>query len=249
MIKRMINWAKIKLYGSDLSRMISLNKIPDQQVSLERLKKNGFKPALIFDIGAYKGEFTAVCLGIWELTEVHLFEGLPEKIGFLKSKFGNQKVIVNECLVGDQDIDKVQFYADETASSVLYSEEIYTKKILVNQSMCCLDTYIKKNGNRIPDLLKIDTQGFEYSILKGCESYLSRIPVLLIECNFLEIYQNVKLAGELIQYLGSFGFVIYDVCEIHRRPLDNALVQMDFIFLRHDSVLRQDKRWDLPRLD
>ena len=72
--------------------------------------------------------------------------------------------------------------------------------------------------------------------MKGCETYLSRVSILLIECNFLEIYQNVKLAGELIAYLGGFGFVIYDVSEIHRRPLDNTLVQMDFVFVKQDAV-------------
>jgi FkbM family methyltransferase len=247
MKKWILNWFNTKMYGSDMNRMIMASKIPDQKVSLTRLKSIGFSPLLIFDVGGYKGEFSEMCLEIWNGAEVHLFEGLPDKIGPLREKFKGLKVRVNECLVGDKDASEVQFYADETASSVLYSEEVNYKKQLVTQSMCCLDSYISSHGNIVPDILKIDTQGFEYSVLKGSETYLSRIPVLLIECNFLEIYQNVKLAGELIAYLGGFGFVIYDVSEIHRRPLDNALVQMDFVFVKHDSVWRQDKRWELPQ--
>jgi FkbM family methyltransferase len=248
MTKWMLSWFNAKMYGSDMNRMILAGKIPDPKISLTRLKNIGFRPLLIFDVGGYKGEFSEMCLEIWNGTEVHLFEGLPDKIGPLKEKFKGLKVRINECLVGDKDAREVQFYADESASSVLDSEEIYYKKQLITQSMCCLDSYISSHGNIIPDMLKIDTQGFEYSVLKGCETYLSRVSVLLIECNFLEIYQNVKLAGELITYLGGFGFVIYDVSEIHRRPLDNALVQMDFVFVKHDAVWRQDKRWDLPQL-
>ena len=62
-----------------------------------------------------------MCLELWNGAEVHLFEGLPDKIGPLKEKFKGRKVKVHECLVGDKDTNEVQFYADETASSVLYS--------------------------------------------------------------------------------------------------------------------------------
>ena len=88
-----------------------------------------------------------MCLELWNGAEVHLFEGLPDKIGPLKEKFKGRKVKVHECLVGDKDTSEVQFYADETASSVLYSEEANYKKQLVTQSMCCFDSYINRNAN------------------------------------------------------------------------------------------------------
>ena len=36
--------------------------VPEIPTSLERLSKLGFNPKLTFDVGAYKGDFTNLCL-------------------------------------------------------------------------------------------------------------------------------------------------------------------------------------------
>jgi len=40
----------------------------------------------------------------------------------------------------------------------------------------------------------------------------------------------------------TIGFVAYDILEVHRRPLDRALNQIDIVFVRNDSPLIADKR-------
>ncbi len=42
--------------------------------------------------------------------------------------------------------------------------------------------------------------------------------------------------------MDSIGFVAFDVLEIHRRPLDGVLNQLDLLFLREGSRFRCDKR-------
>lgn len=55
-----------------------------------------------------------------------------------------------------------------------------------------------------PDLIKIDTQGFELFILKGAASTLKNKPVLLLEC---EKKQEKQLISE---YLNPFGYTIVE---------------------------------------
>jgi hypothetical protein len=82
-------------------------------------------------------------LELWNGAEVHLFEGLPDKIGPLKEKFKGRKVKVHECLVGDKDTSEVQFYDDETASSVIYCEEDnYKKNLLYSQCVALIHILI-----------------------------------------------------------------------------------------------------------
>jgi FkbM family methyltransferase len=223
--------------------MIKVGKIPDQKISLSRLNSLGFKPKVVFDVGAYKGEFADYCLEEWPEAILFAFEGLPDKIALLETKY-SERVKVVPALVGKENIAEVEFFADETASSVLYSEEVYTKKKSVKQRMISLDSFIDLSGCLPPSLLKIDTQGFEFPIIQGCEKYIEEIEVLIIETNFLEVYHGSANASEVINYLYQRGFVIYDVCEIHRRPLDNALFQVDFMFVKIDSFLRANKLWD-----
>ncbi|OQP67657.1 FkbM family methyltransferase [Niastella populi] len=233
-----------KLYSGDVKRMIARNKIPDQRTSFERLKELGFSPELTFDIGAYQGDFSNMCLEIWPETTIYAFEALKDKISPLKRRFASNNVKVIEGIIGQEDKESINFYADETASSVLASEEVNTEKKVVSQKMMRLDSFIKSENLKPPTLLKIDTQGYEYEILQGCGKVLNSIEVILLELNFLEVYQNVKLAHEVIAFLSEHDFVIYDICEIHRRPLDMALFQIDFLFIKKDNSLRKDKRWD-----
>ena len=232
-----------RLFSGDVNRMIAKGRIPDQQASLERLKHLGFTPDLIFDVGAYHGDFSHMCLNLWPDSRIIAFEALPEKIDSLKSKFTGKNVQVVEGIVGDEVRENVNYFADETSSSVLQSQEFTAKKRL-KQKMFTLDEFSFKNNVNAPDFLKIDTQGYEFPILKGFEKNLKLVKIILLELNFIEVYHQVKLAHEVIHFLGNNGFVIYDICEIHRRPLDMALFQIDFIFVKQHSQLRSDKRWD-----
>ena len=234
-----------KLFGRDVERMIIQNKIPDPKTSFIRLKKLGFEPKTIFDIGVYEGEFSTMVLDVWPNAKVVGFEALPAKIQLLKKKLLGLNVVIKEAIVGESDSNDISFFADETASSVLYSDEVNTKKSIIKQKMIKLETYIEQEKCSIPNLLKIDTQGYEFNVLKGVEKYLPQIEVVLVELNFIEVYSNVKLAHEVINYLSGFDFVPYDICEIHRRQLDNALFQIDFIFMKKDNKIRKDKRWGL----
>lgn len=58
--------------------------------------------------------------------------------------------------------------------------------------------------NILPDLIKIDTQGFELFILKGAKNTLKNKPVLLLEC---EKKQEKQLISE---YLTPLGYAIVE---------------------------------------
>lgn len=243
------NKIEAKLFGGDVKRMIRKNKIPNPQTSLARLKQLGVTPTSVFDVGAYEGDFIKMCLDLWPNTTILAFEPLQEKVAFLHHRFKNNKVSLEQTLVGEVDTDNVKFYADETASSVLMSDEVNSKKDIRYLPMRKLESVIEQKGITPPCLLKIDTQGYEFEILKGCGKYLSSIQFILLELNFIEVYSNARLAHEVISYLNQHGFVIYDVCAIHRRPLDMALFQIDFLFVQKDSFLRKDKRWDINTIN
>jgi len=55
-----------------------------------------------------------------------------------------------------------------------------------------------------PDLIKIDTQGFEFFVLKGAKNTLKNKPVLLLEC---EKKQEKKLISD---YLKPLGYTIIE---------------------------------------
>tara|TARA_B100001250_G_scaffold5019_1_gene4235 strand:- start:474 stop:1184 length:711 start_codon:yes stop_codon:yes gene_type:complete len=216
--------------------------IPDTWNSLIRLKKiHHFNPKIIFDVGAYKGEWTKMCLKIYPQSKFFLFEPqnhLKKELNSLQ----NKNIIYENILIADQDNREVNFYEFNTSSSVLkFGKNIPS----VKKTTKSLDTYIKENKIKAIDILKIDVQGYELNVLMGAISSLKIIEVLIIEVSFLEIYEKSPLAIRIIEFLDKNNFQIFDVVDFKYRPLDNNLFQVDMFFINKKSKIINDKRYSL----
>jgi hypothetical protein len=82
--------------------------------------------------------------------------------------------------------------------------------------------------------LKIDTQGYELQVLAGASKTLEKAQLVILEVALIEINCGGPVLHEVIAYMYVRGFVVYDIVETHRRPLDGALSQVDLLFVRED---------------
>ena len=218
--------------------------VPEISTSLERLAKLGFNPSQIFDVGAYQGDFTNLVLKCFPDAKVACFEVLEHRVNQLNLLASSDpRVQVFSTLLGSEIQDQVKFNQAETASSVL-TEKIPQNFPVKSYPMTTIDKLVEDEfSGKSPDFLKLDVQGYELEVLKGAEKSLKGIQVILAEVNLIDIHQNVALLAEIVQWLDLRDWVAYDVCELHRRPLDQALWQADFIFVQRNSFFRADKRW------
>lgn len=231
-----------KIKTSLKNKIISKYEVPSIERTLNHLRVLGFEPKTIYDIGAYKGDFAILVNKIWEATEIVCFEPLSKQVEVLKQlSVKDNSIKVIEGVVGETTAE-IDFHESETASSCL-SEHAEQGFKVSKKKMDTLNNYVKKFSLNIPNLIKIDTQGYEYQVLEGASDIIGEVEVILAELNFIDIHKNVKLAADVIQLLASYDFVIYDIAEIHRRPLDNAIWQTDFVFVKKDSHLRKNKNW------
>ncbi|MCM1981752.1 FkbM family methyltransferase [Lyngbya confervoides] len=218
--------------------------VPEIPGSLKRLAAQGFQPQLIFDVGAYRGDFAQTCLEIWPQSEVACFEALSTRVQDLQALAREKPSIrVFAGLVGAHYQEKVQLHEAETASSVLVEQQPQGFPVS-HHTMRPLDQIVQENyGDRPPELLKIDVQGYELEVLKGAEQTLPSLQAILAEVNLIDIHQGVSLFAETVHWLHERGWGTFDICELHRRPLDQALWQVDVLFVPYCSPLRADKRW------
>ncbi len=219
--------------------------VPEIPFALERLKQNGFSPQSVFDVGAYQGDFAALCFQLWPATNVKCFEVLPEpsnKILTMAEKHPGRLQLI-PCLLGAEIRPHVEFNLCETASSVLNElAKANTKKAFF--PMRTIDEVVERDLlGQAPDFLKMDVQGYELEVLKGAARSLPSIKVILAEVNLLDIYDGVPLLAELVSWLSDRGWAAYDICGLIRRPLDRALWQADMIFVPENGPLRQKKQY------
>jgi FkbM family methyltransferase len=176
---------------------------------------------------------------IWPAAKFQLIEANPEKAALLRNdpKLRNANVI--ESLLGATDGPEVTFYVMESGSSV-FEEQSDVERQAVSLEQRTLDSLTHHLDG--PEFIKIDVQGYELEVLRGGEQTLAKAQAVLIELSLIEINVGAPLLDEALSFMRAAGFVAYDVLEIHRRPLDGAMNQIDILFMREDSFLRADKR-------
>lgn len=219
--------------------------VPDMFRSISKLKVLGFDPKMTVDIGAYKGEWTKEMQVIFPNSNFLMIEPMSEKATLLENiaHQSKGKIYFEQALLAAQADQEVIFHQSETASSILSEHKENNDFEKVIKSTTTLSLLLEKRKIGKIDFLKIDTQGYELEILKGGTEYLKNTDVVLLEVSLLDIHQNVPLVHEVCSFMYQYGFVTYDICSFTRRPLDQALWQSDFIFVKENSSFRANKNW------
>ncbi|MBF0473860.1 MAG: FkbM family methyltransferase, partial [Nitrospirae bacterium] len=84
-----------------------------------------------------------------------------------------------------------------------------------------LDNFIIKHSINDVDFIKMDTQGTELSILKGCtENALKMTIGLKLEVSFIEIYENTALFRDVDGFLYDNGFRLMDILRVYWKLKD-----------------------------
>jgi FkbM family methyltransferase len=78
-------------------------------------------------------------------------------------------------------------------------------------SLTRLDQVLERSGFEAIQFLKIDTQGTELNILKGSGAYLQQCLGVQCEVEFLPLYDNQPLFGDVDAFLRSAGFTLFDL--------------------------------------
>jgi FkbM family methyltransferase len=212
--------------------------------SLTRMKRNGFEPHVVIDVGAYSGDWTRLCKELFPSAAVLLVEPLQAKTKDLEHlAAGFSGVRYERTLLGSSERSEVPFYEKETASSVLH--EVHRDDQPSSYlPMTTLDNLVHGSDFASPNLMKLDVQGYELDVLRGAEHAIETVEAIVTEVNLIAIHQGAALAHELVGYMADRDFVLYDIATFYRRPYDDALWQIDADFVRTSSGLVTSTRWD-----
>ncbi len=217
--------------------------VPSQEYSFKSLKKLGYQPKLVLDVGAYEGTWAASFSTNFPEAKILMLEGQKSKKDILQQKSAaNKQLEFKIALLGSAE-QEVEFNIYETASSVLKEDNETGAKTEI-RTLTTLDQLTINTPFAQPDFIKIDTQGYELEILKGAEKTMQHTQFILLEVSLIDIYKGCPMVAEVMVFMQAKGFVLYDICSLMRRPFDDALYQSDFLFVKENSPFRANKRWN-----
>lgn len=231
----------IRLYA--MRRLIKPNF--EHKQLLRNLCKLGVSPNFIIDVGANRGEWSRTTQTIFRNASFWLIEPQiemsPYLAHFCKHSPSSRWFPI---AAGEQAGElALTIFSDLGGSSFLPSQSTAFQNLPKRMvPIVTLDSLIKQHAMPCPDMLKIDVQGFELNVLKGASNCLQQTPIIILEVSFFSFLPNQPIFDQVIKYMAEHNYVVYDLFNPLRRPLDKALAQTDICFIKRDSALRSD-RW------
>jgi FkbM family methyltransferase len=96
-----------------------------------------------------------------------------------------------------------------------------------------LDEVYYQNSLPMPDVIKIDVQGFELKVLQGAIQVLSQAKYLVVELSFCQFYQDQPHLWELLKFLQQNHYEMVNRGYEWRKNYSDSgqLLQIDGIFM------------------
>ena len=188
----------------------------------------GERRAVVLDIGANNGGFSAMVIAHQPNADIYAFEPLPEMMQKLAAiPPGSHRLVILPLALGAAPgAARFNVHAHPDSSSLLPAHPDY-KNLYPDQSAVAghidvrvetLDGWAAQNGlsgDQTVDLIKMDVQGYEGHVIAGGKQVLRSTRFLIVEAALYPLYEGGILIDELSAELRELGFELvwgFNVC-------------------------------------
>ena len=217
--------------------------------ALVLLRRNGFDPDIVIDVGANRGQWTSMARRIFADAAYHLVEPKHGCQTSLKEiAEASSRIHVHATAVTRPGVPSVTMVGggnDQAGTGNFIPTR--AESAVSNHPTRYPSTTLDALFSTLPTsrvLLKLDVEGHELSVLEGARALLPHVEVIVSE------FWMFKIDGEematftgLVAWLDRAGFVLYDFGALNGRHSDNRLQSGDAIFVRGDSQLIARSSW------
>ena len=209
------------------------------------IKKLNIEPEYIIDVGANIGQFSYTVSKILKPEKIVLFEAneeLNQNLDKNLSEFSNISIFT-KALSNKIEMRNFNIFTDSQVSSFnesgkdrnnFFPQDTNLKKLLKIKTET-LDNFISSNPNLINNLsktlLKLDVQGHEYEILKGCEKNIIKFKWVVLEISHDILYENQAQFNDIYKFLIDNNFSFSRPLNCHYQPNNKLIMESDMLFI------------------
>jgi FkbM family methyltransferase len=169
---------------------------------------------LIFDVGANVGQTVRKFHAIFPHCTIHAFEPSPTTFATLQQNVSQlNNIYLHNCALGATSGQRMFLENDHSdMSSFLPLSRLGWGEIIQETvvNVSTVDEICDKYDIRRIDLLKSDTQGFDFEVFKGAEQSIqsNKIGMIYFEVIFSEMYKDLPSFGQIYNYLIKRNFFL-----------------------------------------
>ena len=196
----------------------------------------GKKKITLVDVGANLGGYTNLILQNTKVKEIHIFEPSKKCFGYLKKKFTQNKIYINNKALSNTNKMNTFYESEVLSQSSLHKVKNKFNSNLENTDVykiecVTLDKYFYgRKKNFVIDLLKIDAEGEDLMVLEGASKLLKNKNIRLIKIELLNSFnqKNNSNINEIIFFLNKYNYYITTISKT--KFVNEKLLMMDVYF-------------------
>jgi FkbM family methyltransferase len=195
-------------------------------------------PTFIIDVGANHGNWTRSALDYFPDARYLMIE--PQDRLKVYSKDLIQRANVHWLTAGISDqvgsLTLTLPPRDDTASFIMNREsaEAYGYP-QIEVPVTTLDRIVEEE-QRIPELVKIDAEGFDLRALRGASALLGSTDVFLVECAIYCSHLENSLEA-VCAFMWGKGYRVFDFTDLNHSPKHGVLWLSEVVFVRRSSPI------------
>jgi FkbM family methyltransferase len=215
-----------------------LRPIGDLTSVLEDLKARDFGLRLLFDVGASDGFWTKLARSVFPDVTSVLLEPRPAAYEALAAYCRETPRSTPIRAGAGATIGTATLTDWGTGSTILPVDAGDAAQF--NVALTTLDAVAEQHG--VPELVKLDVEGFELEVMKGASRLLGATEIFIIEVALFRFVDRPML-HDVVAFMAARDYYAYDIAGFVRRPHDGAVGLVDLCFVRGNGPLHASAAW------
>ena len=223
----------------------------DEKFSRDKIIKDsvGMEYPMIFDIGGHKGQSIDYFLDLFPNAKIYSFEPDPDSFEILSGKQSNNVKVFNIAVsdkigsatffrnnishtnslhkININSSDSIRATEERKIEQSKYSDEINSEITVVTTT---LNDFTNKHSLQSIDLLKIDVQGAEESVLSGGEDVFDMVKSIIVEISLYDFYEKSSSFLGIESILMPAGFKLFSILDISRNPMNGRTDWVEVLY-------------------
>jgi len=207
---------------------------------------------VIFDVGANIGATARRYRALYPRAQIHCFEPYPPSFARLSAALAGDGLVSlhptalssapgRAVLNVNRNAETNSLLPSDRRAAQYWGEGLLETESEVEVPLQTLDGFCAERSIARVDVLKIDVQGAEYSVLEGADALLTaaRIGVIYMEAIIAPTYVGQRRLVDYLALTSAKGYELFDLYNPTRR--NGRLIQSDIIFVSAEVLERYER--------